>query len=50
MIMLRNTYEIKKAEQEEKNQKETVPRPERPSGGRVRQPKKHVRKPVRKHG
>jgi hypothetical protein len=49
MIMLRNTYEIKKAEQEEKNQKETVPKASSGDPHHVRKGKRHVKKPVRKH-
>jgi hypothetical protein len=49
MIILRNTYDIKKAEAEEKRQKETVPKAKAGDPHHVRKGKKHVRKPMRKH-
>ena len=44
MIILRNVYDTKKAEQEEKNKKETVPKPQ----AGMRRGRKHARRP-RKH-
>jgi hypothetical protein len=49
MIIFRNAYERMKAEREKENEKETVHKPEGGFKGRVKRPKRHVKKPSRKH-
>jgi hypothetical protein len=44
MIILKNIYDTKKAEQEEKNKKESVPS----AATGMRRPRKHAKRP-RKH-